>query len=235
MFNALRKLFSRKCAQAERVLLTRRIDDPTEDVQGFDETYFCRTCDYFVLAWHERSSPFAKICNVVEAKGHSQIFCPVCGEDCRMYGPILGAGVTTARPQDVRVLDSFDFPFPPQSPESSTGFITVGDITIEKIVLLVTGEFPSDLEVRDFAYSGVSHILGSLGGELGVSEQGGIRINVLRTDCVSSETSWLTPVLKKHVYKLSSWGTRTFLTNGPIELEPPLEQAVVCLVNPPIA
>jgi len=217
------------------VLLTRRIDDPTEQVQGFGEIYFCRICgDYFVLAWHERSSPFTTVCNVVEAKGRSQVFCPVCGEDLGMYGPIMGFGVTTAKPEDVLVLDSFVFPFPPQSAESPTGLIKVGDITIERIVLLVTGEFPSELEVRHFAYSGVSHILESLRGELGVSEHGGIRIHVLRTDCVSNETSWLAPVLQKHVYQLSSWGTRTFLTKGPLKLEPPLGQAVVCLVNPPV-
>jgi hypothetical protein len=216
-------------------LLTRRIQDPTEDVQGFDEIYFCKTCgDYFILGWHERSSPLAKVCNVVEAKGRSQIFCPVCGEDCGMYGPILGFGVTTGKPEDVRVFDSFDFPFPPESTQTPTGLIKVGEITIERIVILVTGEFPPDLEVRHFAYSGASHTFRSLGGELGVSEHGGIRIHVLRTNSVSDETSWLIPVLQKHVYKLSRWGTRTFLTNGLLELEPPLGQAVVCLMNPPI-
>jgi hypothetical protein len=236
MLNALRNLFSGESAPPDQVLLTRRIDDPAEHVQGFDEIYFCKTCgDYFVLAWHQRSSPLAKVCSVVECKGRSQIFCPVCGEDYRMYGPILGLGVRTANPDDVKVFDSFVFPFPPESTESANGLIKVGDITIERIVLLVTGEFPPVFEVRRFAYSGASRILRSLRGELSVSEHGGIRIHVLRTDCVSDETSWLTPVLKKHVYKLSSWGTRTFLAYGPLELEPPLRQAVFCLMYPPPA
>src|SRR5262249_959464 len=187
---------------------------------------------YFVLAWHETSSPLAKVCHVIETQGHSKVFCPVCGGDFGMYGPIQGFGVKTAKPEDVLVFDSFVFPFPPESPEPATGLIKVGEITIERIVLLVTGDFPPDLEVRHFAYSGASNILGSLRGELGVSERGGIRIHVLRTDCVSDETSWLTSVLQKHVYQLSTWGTRTFLTNGPLELEPPLGQAVLCLVSP---
>ena len=235
MLKALLKLLSRGKPQTELVLITRRVSEPMETVQGFDENYYCQTCgDYFVLAWHDQSSPIEQGCKVIDGKGNTQVFCPNCDEKYDMYGPILGYCIPNAQARVVEVFHSFEFPFPPDAPASHSGLIVVGDLTIEKIVLMVTGDFPPDMNVQHYSYSVVSYFLGLFGRDLRVSEQGGIRIHILRTSFLSNETSWLTPVLQRHVYKTSNLGNRILLTNGPIELEPPLVQAVVCLVNPSI-
>ena len=235
MFKAPKDQSGSKSETADCLLLTRRIDDPTATVEGFDEVYYCPTCgDYFGLAWHATSSPLAQICDAVEPEGRTRIFCPVCGRDYEMYGPILGKGAPVVPLEEVTVFGSCDFPFPVNLPTGRPGLIKVGEFVIEKIVLLVTGELPPDGGARDLAYSVVHQEIDSLGGEFAVSEGGGIRIHMLRTDAVSDDSDWVLQVLQQHIYEPDDWATRPFFTKGPFALRPPWGQLLICLVTPPI-
>jgi len=148
-----------------------------------------------------------------------------------MYGPILHPEAPVDRPEDLRVYEALDYPFPPDVPSDEQGSIRIGRMVIEKIVLLITGEFPDEMEVRDFAYSGFNEIvLSRHSRELEVAENGGIRLHVLRTNTIVDETPWLTALLQKEVYR-KTFGMKLFATYGIVELKPPLRQALFCLVH----
>ncbi len=222
-------------------LLTRRFPDPVEAVSGFRELYYCTTCDdYFVLGWHPRSSPLMEQCDVVEEVPSSPsgrdatdaaVFCPKCKSDHAMYGRIEHPEVTPEQPDDARVYESLDYPFPPDIPSHPTGRIKIGEIIAEKIIVLVTGQFPDGLDVRDFACSGFKEIvLARHGGEFLVTEQGGIRLHLIRVSVIVDETAWLMPLLEREVYKARSGQPELLLTYGLVNLKAPLEQALFCLV-----
>jgi hypothetical protein len=216
------------------VLLSRRFADPVENISGFQEAYYCTKCrDYFVLAWHFKSSPLVGQCDVVQDMRPSLqgVFCPRCQSDYAMYGPIQNAGAPLDQWEDVRVYETLDYPFPRNVPSTPAGRIKIGSLSVENIVMLVTGEFPDGMDVRDFAYSGFTAVvLSRHGGDVLVSEESGIRLHVLRVSTIVDETSWLTPLLKREVYRTQNWGTKVFLTYGVIALKPPLERALFCLV-----
>ena len=223
------------------VLLSRRVSEPHESIPGFPEIYYCTKCqDYFVLAWHSQSSPLVEQCDVVQethsapgpnGPGPSGVFCPKCKSDYGMYGPIPHPETPIDRPEDLRVYEALEYPFPPDVPSDAQGSIRIGGAVIEKIVLLITGEFPDELNVRDFAYSGFDQIvLSRHGGDLEVAEHGGIRLHVLRLNTIVDETPWLTALLQKEVYR-KPLGTKLFVTHGIVELKPPLRQALFCLVH----
>jgi len=223
------------------LLLTRRVSDPIETIPGFREVYYCPTChDYFVLAWHLRSSAFAEECDVVEETRSSpgekgfvpgSVFCPKCKSDYAMYGFIQHPVVALDPPEGARIYESLDYPFPPEVSSHLKGRITIGSLLVEKIILLVTGQFPEGLDVRGFAYSGFKEIvLSRHGGEFLISEQGGIRLHLIRVNTIVDETAWLTPLLESEVYEERSAQPRVFLTYGLVKLRAPLGQALFCLV-----
>jgi hypothetical protein len=220
-------------------LLSRRFSDANGPFPGFREIYYCTKCeDYFVLAWHLRSSPLVEQCEVVPDPASSQnpgdpepggIFCPRCKSDYRNYGPIPHPE-TPAR-EGLRVYEAYDYPFPPDVPSGELGSISIGKLVAEKIVLFITGEFPEGFNVRDFAYAGFSDVvLDRCGGELLVSEHGGVRLHVFRTNLIVDETDWLFAFLKGEVYRKQNFGTKVFTTYGLVELKPPLRQALFCVV-----
>jgi hypothetical protein len=117
------------------------------------------------------------------------VFCPKCKSDYAMYGPIQHPELPLDRPERARVYESFDYPFPPDVLSDPAGTIKIGSLIVEKIVILVTGEFPEAMDVREFAYSGVSKIvLSRHGGSCLVSEHGGIRLHLLRVSNFVDET-----------------------------------------------
>ena len=223
------------------VLLSRRVPNPEEDILGFREQYYCTNCrDEFVLAWHSTSSPLVKECEVIPEShpclrgtdaAQAKVFCPRCQADYAMYGPIQHSNQPLEDPEDAHVHEAFDYPLPPEVPSTPAGSIKIGSSLIEKVVLLVTGEFPPGMDVRDFAYSGFAEVIRSKhGGDFLVSEEGGIRLHVLRVNAIVDETAWLTPLLQREVYRTQSWGTKIFLTYGIMDLKPPLGQALFCVV-----
>lgn len=253
MLDKLRNIFGRGehrrsrtppvCESAGRnddqvVLLSRRFTDPLDDLPGFRESYYCTQCrDYFVLAWHTKSSPLVKQCEVVQnipdRKGSAPngVFCPKCQSDYAIYGCIEKEGLPLDQDAAVHVYEALDYPFPPDVPSTPAGRIKIESLTVEKVVMLVTGEFPQGMNVRDFAHSGfTATVLSRHGGDLWVSQEGGIRLHLIRVSTIVDETSWLMPLLQREVYKTKNWGTKIFLTYGMIELKPPLGRALFCLV-----
>jgi len=223
----------------EFVLLSQRSSD-LKDVQGFREIYYCRNCrDHFILAWHSKSSPLVDQCEIIpdthpclcgRDSACVMVFCPQCQSDYAIYGPIQYPA-SPSKPEDARVFEAFDYPFPPDAPSWPEGTITLGSLIVEKVVMLVTGEFPKGLDVRDFAYDGFNTVVLSRHGDgFRVSEGAGIRLHVLRVNTIVDETAWLTPLLQREVYRTQSWGTKVFLTYGVCDLKPPLGQALFCLV-----
>jgi hypothetical protein len=216
-------------AEAPYLLLSRRFSDPPETVTPFREAYYCTKCDeYFVLGWHPRSSPLVQQCEVVRSdSAPAAVFCPKCKSDYAIYGAIEHPAAPL--PQPARVYETLEYPFPPDL-VSNTGSVAFGDLIVEKIVLLVSGEFPDGMDVPDFAYSSVSAIvLSKHGGTFLVSEQGGIYLHVIRVSTIVDETAWLTALLQKEVYRTASL-EKMFLTYGVMTLKPPLGQALLCLV-----
>ncbi|GEM_PF-1862320 len=259
VLRALRKLFGGKTPQGDSspssnpqrpgaesrgfVLLARSVADPMEDLQGFPEAYYCTRCEaYFAMAWREASSSAPAECRVIDpaefpsgpgAADRQSVFCPTCGSDYAEYGLIPGRDPGSPDPGDVQILESQSFPFPPDAACPEDGFIKKGDLVIERIVFIVTGEFPPDVEPVDVTYSLAQQLLDGLPGDLGVSPSGGIRIHLLRTNAVSDEDDWVLPILENHVYTPETFGNRTYMTNGPIDLNPPLGQMLCCLLQPP--
>jgi hypothetical protein len=227
--------------EAPSLLLTRRVPDGQEDIPGFREVYFCTTCaDYFVLAWHPRSSPLVARCDVVENlppesagtdTAAATVFCPKCSSGYAMYGRIEHAEVSPPQPEEALVYESFDYPYPPEFDSHPAGSIQVGKLVIRKIVLFVTGEFPDGLDVLDFACSGFNEtVLSRFGGEVVVSEQGGIRLHVLRVSSIVDETDWLVPIINSQAYQAQSARVKLSMTSGLMNLRAPLGQALFCLI-----
>ena len=223
------------------LLLTRRLSDSSETIAGFRELYYCTTCeDYFVLGWHPRFSPLMEQCEVVEEMPSSPsgrdtadaaVFCPKCKSDYAMYGRIEHPEVAPERPEDARVYESFDYPFPPDIPSHPAGRIKIRSLIVEKIVVLVTGQFPDGLDVRDFAFSGFKEtVLSRYGGEFLVTEHGGIRLHLIRVSVIVDETAWLMPLLEREVYQARSGQPVMLFTYGLVSLKTPLKQALFCLV-----
>jgi len=148
-----------------------------------------------------------------------------------MYGLIEHPEVAISQPEDARIYESHEYPFPPDAPSHPKGRIRIESLLVEKLVMLVTGQFPAELNVRDFACSGFKEVvLSQHGGEFEISEQGGIRLHVIRVKAIVDETAWLAPFLESEVYKERSAQPRMFLTYGLVNLRAPLEQALFCLV-----
>jgi hypothetical protein len=222
------------------LLLSRRFSEPMDSVPGFRELYYCtHCCDYFVLAWHLHSSSLVEECDVVDDMPLSllhgrdpadePVFCPKCKTDYGLYGTIQHPEAILGELPEVQVYEAHDYPFPPDVP--STGTVRMGGIVAEKLVLLVMGEFPDGMNVRDFAYAAVDEVVhANLGGELCVSEAGGIRVHLLRVNLILDETDWLMLVLRKEVYRTSSLGTKVFLTRSLVNLPSPLSSALLCAV-----
>jgi len=227
-------------SSGELLLLSRRSSD-LKDVHGFREIYYCTGCrDQFVLAWHSRSSPLVDQCEIIpnthpclrgRDSAHDMVFCPQCRSDYSIYGPIQRPEAQLNRPEHSRVYEAFDYPIPRDAPSWPEGTIKLGSFIVEKVVMLVTGEFPTGMNVGDFAYDGFTEVvLSKHRGEFRVSEGAGIRLHVMRVNMIVDETDWLTPFLKKEVYRTQNWGTKVFLTYGVCDLKPPLGQALFCLV-----
>jgi len=103
---------------------------------------------------------------------------------------------------------------------------------MEKIVLVVTGEFPPEMDVEQFAVAAAALQLQQFGDDRVMSAHGGIPLHVLRTDVISDETSWLEPLLQEQLYAAESRRFLAFLTSPPLELRPPLGQLIACFVPP---
>src|SRR4051794_25892495 len=103
-------------AEKEFVLLSRRMTDPEEDISGFRQWYYCKTChDYFVLAWHSNSSPLVEHCDVIPDthsclrgtdSAHTTVFCPRCQSDYVIYGPIERPETLLDRPDYAHVYEA---------------------------------------------------------------------------------------------------------------------------------
>ena len=225
------------------VLISRRFSDADLTIEGFPELYYCTGCrDYFVLAWHDEGSPLAAEFDVIlrssvlpksgDASLPTNVFCPKCKVEYPVYGPIHQPDSTDYRPASVEVYEEFEFPFPPDVPSDASGRIKVASFVINKAVLIVTGEFPPQFDVADFAYSGlIKFVFPRFSGEgFVVTQQGGIRLHVLRTNIVLDETSWLTNLLNEHVCPNEQVKAKLFITPGIVRLNPPLEQGLYCLV-----
>jgi hypothetical protein len=159
------------------------------------------------------------------------VFCPRCKFDHSIYGRIDHPEVTLDEPENAHVYESLDYPFPPDVASHSRGRIKIGSLIIEKIVMFVTAQFPEELDVRAFAYSGFTEIvLARHGGELLISEQGGIRLHVIRVNTIVDETSWLMPLVEKEAYKAPGVQPRLLLTYVLQNLRAPLGQALFCVV-----
>ena len=225
------------------VLLARRSKTGVESSADFPEIYRCIQCrDNFVLAWVDVASPLVGLCDRVEdshpcLRGRdpqqATVFCPVCHTDYAMYGIIPHPDTYAMRAQAPEVYEAHEYPFPPDVPSSPIGCIKFGSLPVEKIVLLVTGEFPPSMGIGDFATSLVfDRVCPSLCTELLVSDQGGIRLHVLTVSAICDESAGLTALIQRVVYKEREWGTRIMLTLTPMRLQPPLKEALFCMVQP---
>jgi len=84
------------------VLITRRTENPSDDMPGFRELYCCTTCrDYFWLAWQPKSGQPMSGCQVVLQNmlpgtntdlDSFSIFCPKCAGGYAQYGLVLWPG-----------------------------------------------------------------------------------------------------------------------------------------------
>jgi len=233
-------------ADKHYVLLTRRSENDSEDMQGLPEEYYCVRCrEYFVLAWHDSSSLLVKHCEVVEnshpclrgrALEQAAVFCPKCNSEYPMYGPIPHAATYASRLQPPEVYEAFEYAFPPDVTSSPNGWVKFGSFTVERIVVLLSGEIPDRLDLCDFACSGVYDVFVTKPGhELFVSDAGGVRLHVLRVSAIGNdETGRILSLLQREVYMDQDWGTRIFLTVGPVKLRPPLGEVLFCQVQPPV-
>ncbi len=224
-----------------RLLLTRRVSvadaEAAAEIWGFRETYYCPKCkDYFVLAWHARSSPLVGQCKVVPQPEQltdsdpGSVFCPQCNSDYSQYGKIPTPGLVEAGPEGARVLESFDYIFP-EGASKQVNIFRIGEFEVERIVLFVVGEFPEEMDVREFAYAELhAAVLERDNSELDDLAQAGIPFHLVRMNEIVDETYWLAPVLRREFYHSGESRTQNFVTRGVANLRPPLRQALLCLV-----
>lgn len=222
-------------------LRSRRVPDPMADYPGFDEVYSCPQCgDCFVLAWHPRGSPPSEHCDVISQRpgdprplrpGRARVFCPVCGTVYAMYGLIKAHGAASPARAEVTVEELLEFPFPPGVESTREGLVRIGGMTVERIVFLIRGTFPPDVDVRDFVMGGIQdQIATAFEGDLAVSQAGGIRVHVLRVSTLENEEDWLEGVLKRHVYRANP-GILVFMTSPIMRIHPPMDQCMFCFVQ----
>lgn len=211
---------------ASWVLVTWRGSDPSPPAP-FNEAYFCATCgDYFGLALVPGAQPKSADVSVVAALDGppppTEVYCPRCGTAYPQYG-VVGGGLL-AEPPMVRELLVTTFPLgAPRARE-----VRVGDLSIERLVLLVAGPLPPSDALVDFAAAAVDAMIR---GTLRTVVRGGsVPLHLLELSSLSDETEWLSALLDAHVYR-GSLGARVFGSLGPFEAERGT-RSLLCAISP---
>jgi len=217
----------------EHVLLSARVKEPMAPPPGFAEAYRCTTCrEYFVLEWKPTTFA-AKTVTVVSAATLPEpraemdsldVFCPQCRRAYPEYGAVLWPRTSPLRMTPRRIIE-IELP-----PGERSGAPSFAGFTTERIVVLVSGVFPPELQQADFA---VSFLVDVLGDEFALAYQGAsMEIILCLVDNVYDETVALFPLLQR-IYPRESWENRLFVTRGgPQPLRSPLGEVLLCLIPP---
>jgi hypothetical protein len=223
----------------DHLLVTRRLENPMADLPGFREVYYCTACkDYFVLAWQPKTGYSAVACEVVKSDmlprlnadlERLSVFCPACRAEYPFYGPVLWPG----QPAEKIVLkETFRVTYPDadRGGKIRTEPISLKGVPTERIVVLLAGEVPEALNKHELV---CSFLESELGGEIrSACVYEAINVDVLLVEKISDDTALLNQFLQETVYQPLDWGVRMFLTSPPIPLRPPLQQIMLCLVQP---
>lgn len=196
--------------------------------EPFAEAYFCVTCgDYFSLALVPRSQPQAPGVFVVATPDGPltsvEVRCPQCSTAYPLYGAIGGAAAVK---RSLEAHELLRIGFPPDAAPAHK--VIVGELRVERFVLLVAGPLPPLHMLTEFAVSAVDTMIRKV---MRTTVTGGrVPLHLLTVEGLSDEAPWLAALLDTHVYH-GTFGARTFASVGPIEADSGT-QALLCAVSP---
>ena len=208
------------------MLLCWRGSDPSPPLP-FTEAYFCITCDeYFSLVYARGAQPLAPNISVLSTRKGlprpTPVQCPKCGDAYPDYGMVD----TAVSPQQVMGRELLIIAFPNDSPRAPT--VTLGELTVERFVLLITEPLPPPLDLAEFSEAATDYMIESIAGS--PVHGGSVPLHVLATISLSDDSTWLSALLDAHVYN-GALGTRNFASVGPLE-SPSGTKILLCAVGP---
>lgn len=221
----------------EHVLLTSRRDMMT-GAPGFAETYFCTKCkDGFVLGWQAEAAGLRGEHQVVTVDRLPKrrrdpqrltVFCPACGSDYSMYGPVLWPVHATG---PIRDRERVHLRYPDPARHGSRGLPLFAGRPTERIVMLFTGTCPAEMQTLELAVQALGQLLQEE--FVTAFETATLELDICFVNHVTKDPAVLEPFLRDELYHGVDWADRTYVTLGVAAMQAPLDGLLICFVHPP--